>query len=277
MKLPHPLANSSSDQAPRATGSVAPTPTRNISPQIIGERLRTARYAANQTQQQLARDTYTKSFISAVEHGKMTPSFQALGILAERLGVPISYLLGEQAKDSSALTEASDGAHSPQERAAQKGEERLALLRREAEELIQRGQDEEAATYLRQHLEAAQQSGDALSRGVVLGALVALHLARGEYEQSIAVAQETLVVAQAHQDYDTAGQVYLSLVTANAALQDQAVAEQAFQEAITAFEQAGRSDWLSHAHEQYGHFLAARKRYQDAYEQLRLAQATTNG
>jgi transcriptional regulator with XRE-family HTH domain len=70
----------------------------------IAERVRTARIAANKTQQQLAGDTYSKSYISAVERGKMIPSVQALGILAERLGLPMSYFLEESDVDENGYT-----------------------------------------------------------------------------------------------------------------------------------------------------------------------------
>src|SRR5215472_18624458 len=73
----------------------------------IADRVRSARIAANKTQQQLAGDTYSKSYISAVERGKMTPSVQALGILAERLGLPMSFFLGESEADLGALAETS--------------------------------------------------------------------------------------------------------------------------------------------------------------------------
>lgn len=63
--------------------------------QQIGERVRTARMAVHLTQTDLAGPDYSKSYISAVERGKLTPSFQALGVLAERLGVTRSFLLGE--------------------------------------------------------------------------------------------------------------------------------------------------------------------------------------
>ncbi|HEU5200393.1 MAG TPA: helix-turn-helix transcriptional regulator, partial [Ktedonobacterales bacterium] len=64
-------------------------------PSSLAERLRAARLAANKTQQELAGDRYSKAYISAIECGKMTPSVQALGLLAERLGLPASYFLGE--------------------------------------------------------------------------------------------------------------------------------------------------------------------------------------
>ncbi len=78
-----------------ASAGVQARQTEAISRAIIGERVRIARVAANLTQQELAGDTYSKSYISAVERGKMTPSFQALQMLAERLGRPISFFLGE--------------------------------------------------------------------------------------------------------------------------------------------------------------------------------------
>ena len=105
----------------------------------IAERVRTARIAANKTQQQLAGDTYSKSYISAVERGKMTPSVQALGVLAERLGLPMSYFLGESDADLSALAESSASLRSTPERERLAREETLGLLLTEAEGLIRQG------------------------------------------------------------------------------------------------------------------------------------------
>lgn len=69
----------------------------NIQPEgkTIAERLRTARLAAKKTQQELAGGRFSKSYISAVERGKMTPSIQALDYLADQLTVSQAYLLGE--------------------------------------------------------------------------------------------------------------------------------------------------------------------------------------
>jgi transcriptional regulator with XRE-family HTH domain len=85
------------------------------------------------TQQELAGTTYSKSYISAVERGKMTPSFQALSLLAARLGRPISYFLGEEA--SEALIEAPEA---PTDDSVQ------AALLNEAERVFQEGRYEEA-------------------------------------------------------------------------------------------------------------------------------------
>ena len=113
-------------------------------PMTIGERVRTARIAANKTQQQLAGDTYSKSYISAVEHGKMTPSVQALSVLAERLGLPMAYFLGEVDADLSALAESGANFSSPPERSLLAREE-AALLALSAAEGFLRQDNPDAA------------------------------------------------------------------------------------------------------------------------------------
>lgn len=81
--------------------------------------------AANLTQTELAGTTYSKSYISAIERGKMTPSLPALGILAERLGVTLAYLLGEEL--SRPADEAPSAPAEDDERAARLREGELVL------------------------------------------------------------------------------------------------------------------------------------------------------
>ncbi len=69
----------------------------------ITRRLRLARRAAGLTQLQLAGKEFSKSYISAIECGKMIPSLDALGLLADRLGVTRAYLLGEGKEDLETL------------------------------------------------------------------------------------------------------------------------------------------------------------------------------
>src|SRR5215467_10611087 len=107
------------------SGDTLPTRIPRSETATIAERVRSARIAANKTQQQLAGDTYSKSYISAVERGKMTPSVQALGVLAERLGLPMSYFLGESDVDLSALAESSASLRSTPERERMAKEESL--------------------------------------------------------------------------------------------------------------------------------------------------------
>lgn len=119
-----------------ASGSAGSPDAVRADTMTIAERVRTARIAANKTQQQLAGDTYSKSYISAVERGKMTPSVQALGVLAERLGLPMSYFLGESDVDLSALAESTAQLRSTPERERIAREESLGLMLSEVEGLI---------------------------------------------------------------------------------------------------------------------------------------------
>ncbi len=128
-------------------GSASPSAGRHET-MTIAERVRTARIAANKTQQQLAGETYSKSYISAVERGKMTPSVQALGILAERLGLPMSYFLGESDVDLGALAETSAALRPSPERERQMREEAALLTLSEAEGLVRQNQPDEALRVL---------------------------------------------------------------------------------------------------------------------------------
>src|SRR5579885_3654411 len=129
------VSQQSSTTAPQSSSSSGAIPARPDT-MTIAERVRTARIAANKTQQQLAGDTYSKSYISAVERGKMTPSVQALGVLAERLGLPMSYFLGESEVDLSALAESSAAMRTTPERERMAREETLTLMLSEAEGLL---------------------------------------------------------------------------------------------------------------------------------------------
>lgn len=137
----------SSENETETTESASPAAGRHET-MTIAERVRTARIAANKTQQQLAGETYSKSYISAVERGKMTPSVQALGILAERLGLPMSYFLGESDADLGALAETSAALRPSPERERQMREEAAILTLSEAEGLIRQNQLDEALLVL---------------------------------------------------------------------------------------------------------------------------------
>jgi tetratricopeptide (TPR) repeat protein len=98
--------------APGTSGSSgefrsAGSSTSRQTPPPIAQRLRAARIASRMTQQELAEGLYSTSYLSAIERGKITPSLQALGKLAERLGLPISFFLGENEVDPEALEESS--------------------------------------------------------------------------------------------------------------------------------------------------------------------------
>ncbi|NWJ48021.1 MAG: helix-turn-helix domain-containing protein [Chloroflexi bacterium] len=59
----------------------------------VGLRIKEARRTLQMTQEDLSKDILSKSYVSAVELGKMQPSIKALGLLAERLGLPVSFFL----------------------------------------------------------------------------------------------------------------------------------------------------------------------------------------
>src|SRR4026209_301299 len=63
----------------------------------IGGRLKEARLRAGLTQQQLAAERYTKAYVSALENGLVRPSMAALSFFAERLRMPASRLIGDEA------------------------------------------------------------------------------------------------------------------------------------------------------------------------------------
>ncbi len=72
----------------------------------IGAKLHEARITRGLTQQDLAQDTFSKSYISAIEHGKIKPSLRALVYLAERLELPIAYFLDSATREGSATAAA---------------------------------------------------------------------------------------------------------------------------------------------------------------------------
>ncbi len=61
---------------------------------LLGSRIRELRLRGGLTQTELG-SPRTRSFISAVEHGRTLPSLRALLQMAERLGVPVAVLLDE--------------------------------------------------------------------------------------------------------------------------------------------------------------------------------------
>ncbi len=132
--------------APALRPAEAPKHYAQIDPVTIGERLRTARYACRLTQMDLACDRYSKSYIWAIERGKMTPSVPALGLLAERLGVPMAYFLGEWELEPPPA-EATDAQAHPAETDRQAKAEREAQARWTLEALIQQGAYEAALAH----------------------------------------------------------------------------------------------------------------------------------
>ncbi|NLJ85924.1 MAG: helix-turn-helix transcriptional regulator [Firmicutes bacterium] len=61
----------------------------------IGQKIRALRKKKGMTQQELAGDAFTKSFISQIEKNHARPSLKSLQIIADRLGKPVAYFLDE--------------------------------------------------------------------------------------------------------------------------------------------------------------------------------------
>src|SRR5438874_1484534 len=75
----------------------------------VGDRLRQASVARGLTQAQLARGVATKGLISQIECNRTSPSLPRLRLLADRLGLPVSYFLEEApADEQSYLPKAAD-------------------------------------------------------------------------------------------------------------------------------------------------------------------------
>ncbi len=73
----------------------------------LGQKVRDARKERRITQDDLAATTFSKSYVSAVELGKIRPSVESLRLLATRLGYPVSYFLDEGLGDEVELRRAS--------------------------------------------------------------------------------------------------------------------------------------------------------------------------
>ncbi len=76
----------------------------------IGAKLHHVRIGRGLTQQDLAKGTFSKSYISAIEHGKIKPSLRALVYLAERLDLPVAYFLDGSDLDDGSSAPGSVGA-----------------------------------------------------------------------------------------------------------------------------------------------------------------------
>src|SRR5690242_19277642 len=116
---------------------------------ILAQRLRTARLAAKLTQQELAGETFSKSYISAVEQGRMIPSIPSLSVLATRLGVAMSYLLGESDLELGAVAERPQEPPQFRPGPAPAQHSQIQQLLAQAEEHIRRRETSQALALLR--------------------------------------------------------------------------------------------------------------------------------
>lgn len=66
----------------------------------VGERIKELRLSKLMTQQELAGGQITRNMLSTIEHGTALPSLPTALYLAERLGVPVGYLLADEGEES---------------------------------------------------------------------------------------------------------------------------------------------------------------------------------
>jgi HTH-type transcriptional regulator, quorum sensing regulator NprR len=75
---------------------------------LVGLRIRTARAEKDLSQKELVGERFSKSYISSIERGKITPSLKALEYIAKRLEVSVSYLLTGVHTDQTAENQAQE-------------------------------------------------------------------------------------------------------------------------------------------------------------------------
>lgn len=68
----------------------------------MGQRILQARLEAGLSQRELAGEEITRNMLSSLEHDSANPSVSTLRYLAQRLGRPVSYLLGEDGPSEAA-------------------------------------------------------------------------------------------------------------------------------------------------------------------------------
>ena len=86
-------AEARSGRSPARSGQALREPNSEFA-RNLGSLIRARRRDLGMTQTELGWPL-TKGFVSEVERGRSLPSLGALILMAQRLGVPISYLLGE--------------------------------------------------------------------------------------------------------------------------------------------------------------------------------------
>ena len=65
----------------------------------IGEKIKQLRQAKLMTQAELAGNHITRNMLSSIEHGTALPSLPTAIYIAERLNVPVGYLLADKGEE----------------------------------------------------------------------------------------------------------------------------------------------------------------------------------
>jgi len=227
----------------------------------LGDRLRRARFRAGLTQQEVSSGRYSKSYLSAVERGKIKPSLPALQELASLLNVSLAYLLGEEAEPSPL----------PEESARR---EEVQQRLRQAAQALNQGQPQRALEHLgtmesMEGATSAERREFALLRGRAL-------LANPETRTSpetVAALQEALQLARQQGDAQQSAYARLWLADAYLAAGDLTAAMTEYVTCMRALTSGTVRDpaYAIHLHRQYGVALLAARRYVEAREEFREA------
>lgn len=190
----------------------ASTPIQNA-PATLGERIRAARRERGLSQSTLAGEELTKGFISQVESGLVRPSLRSLQILANRLGKPLDYFLGDETLASA---------------------KRVTFHRLGAQAAAERGDWEVVRT---ESASVLERSPEPRERARVLSLLAGADLAAGHPEAAFAHIDEALALVEPATDAaEVAGLLYRRGV-AYTDLGQLGAATEAFESARTVIEQ----------------------------------------
>ena len=147
----------------------ASTPIQTA-PATLGERIRAARHERGLSQSALAGEELTKGFISQVESGLVRPSLRSLQLLANRLGKPLDYFLGDESLASS---------------------KRVTFHRLGAQAAAERG---DWATVRTEAASALERSPEPRERARLLNLLAGAELAAHQHEAAFALVAEGLAL-----------------------------------------------------------------------------------
>lgn len=161
----------------------------------LGEKIRAVRKRLKMTQQELAGDEFTKSFISQLEKNEANPSLKSLQIIAKRLNKPVSFFLDESVEESDLATESD----SP----------RISKLLEMARRARAAGDTDEAVAYVEEALSICSEESYH-QHGLCLELLGSILLDQGKYGEAVPHLQNAV------EDLQLAGEIERALQTQNA-------------------------------------------------------------
>lgn len=185
----------------------------SISAKTLGERVRQVRRRRGMTQQDLAGDDYSKSYISAIEQGKTRPSLEALQRICARLETPPGVLLDPKASGFMPFDPEAMPRRIRRKRGVRAGQPfstndpaYIDLKLAEAEQLIYTGHPAQALEIVRDYLPDDNGASKAsrpldltqLQRGYYLAAQATVRL--GASSESLGYLSKSMAMAQRQND-----------------------------------------------------------------------------